>query len=124
MCFKMATNRFYPQKSLINAITNAQQAVCTFTANHDFTIGQVVSFRVTKDFGMFQINNKKGLVVATTDDTVTVNIDSLDWDAFDFSLIDTVGTTPPSCVPCCSVKVPGSNPPQVNLDDTFDNRRV
>ncbi len=120
----MATNRFYPQRALINALTNATQAVTTFTADHDFTLGEVVSFRVTSDFGMFQINQKKGIVLALTSDTITVDIDSSSWDPFDFSLIDTVGTTPPQCVPCCSVRVPGSNPPQVNINDTFDNRRV
>lgn len=120
----MATNRFYPQRALINAITNDTRAVATFTADHDFTIGEVVSFRVTRNFGMFQIHNKKGTVIAITADTITVDIDSSSWDAFDFSLIDTAGTTPPNCVPCCSVKVPGSEPPRVNLQDTFDNRRV
>ncbi len=120
----MATNRFYPQRALINAITNDTQAVTTFTADHDFTVGQVVSFRVTRDFGMFQINNKKGTVIAITSDTITVDIDSSSWDAFDFSLIDTLETTPPQCVPCCSAKVPGSEPPRTNLQDTFDNRRV
>ncbi len=120
----MPTNRFYPQRSLINAITNANQAVATCTTDHDFTVGQVVSFRVTRNFGMFQINNVNGTVLSTTSDTITVDIDSSSWDPFDFSLIDTAGTTPPNCVPCCSVRVPGVEPPMVNIDDTFDNRRV
>ena len=119
----MVTNVIYPQKALINAITNAQQAVATFTADHDFTLGEIISFRVTPNFGMFQINNMKGTVIATTADTVTVNIDTSDWDAFDYSLVDTAGTTPPVCVPCCSTRVPGSEPPRINILDAFDNRR-
>ena len=120
----MPTNQFYPRRAFLNALTNATQAVATFTENHDYTLGQVVSFRVTRNFGMFQINNMKGIVLATTADTITVDIDSSDWDIFDFSALNTAGTTPPMCVPCCSVRVPGSNPPMVNILDAFDNRRV
>ena len=120
----MPTNQIFPRRALINALTNAQQAVATFTADHDYTLGEVVSFRVTRDFGMFQIHQRSGTVVAKTSDTITVDIDSSDWDTFDFSNNDALGTTPPHCVPCCSVRVPGSEPPQVNLLDSFDNRRV
>ena len=120
----MVTNQIYPQKAFINALTNAQQAVATFTADHDFTVGEVVSFRVTRDFGMFQINNERGLVTAITNDTITVDIDSTFWDIFDYSVLDTAGTTPPTCVPCCSKVVPGSSPPRINILDAFDNRRV
>lgn len=120
----MSRNQIYPQKALINSITTAQECVTGFTADHDFTVGEIVSFRVTKNFGMFQINNKKGIVLSKTDDTITVNIDTSDWDAFDYSLLDTAGTTPPMCVPCCSTRIPGSNPPEVNIRDAFDNRKV
>ena len=120
----MVTNRIFPQKALINAITSAQQAVATFTADHDFIVGEIVSFRVRPPFGMFQINNKNGVVLSITSDTITTDIDTLGWDAFDFSLLDTAGTTPPHCVPCCSTKIPGSNPPGITIDDAFDNRRV
>ena len=120
----MVTNQIYPQKAFINAITSAQNAVVTFTADHDITTGEIVSFRVTKSFGMFQINNEKGIVLSKTDDTITVDIDTADWDAFDYSFVDTAGTTPPLCVPCCSTKVPGSSPPGINIKDAFDNRKV
>lgn len=119
----MVTNVIYPQKAFINAITNAQEAVVTFTADHDFTLGEIVSFRVTKNFGMFQVNNKRGVVIGTTSDTITVDIDTSSWDSFDYSALDTAGTTPPVCVPCCSTKVPGSNPPRINILDAFDNRK-
>lgn len=123
----MPTNQIYPQKALINALvaaTNPIHSTVTFTADHDFTVGQIVSFRVTPNFGMFQINNLKGVVLATTSDTITTDIDVSGWDAFDYSSLDAAGTTPPLCVPCCSTKVPASNPPRVNLVDAFDNRKV
>lgn len=120
----MSSNQFYPRLAYINAVTNAQQAVVTFTADHDFTLGEIVSFRCSSQFGMVQINNLKGKVVAKTDDTITVDIDTTNWDAFDYSVLNNAGTTPPVCVPCCSGVVPGSNPSATNLLDTFDNRRV
>ena len=116
--------RFFPRFSYVNDITNATQAVATFTEDHDFQVGEIVSFRVTKPFGMFQIDKKKGKVLAVTNDTITVDIDSSTWDAFDYSLINTEGTTPPVCIPCCSGVIPGSIPRTVILEDAFDNRRT
>ncbi len=119
----MSSNRFFPRKAFINDITNAQQSVVTFTENHDFLISEIVSFRVTKDFGMFEINNKSGKILDKTDNSITVNIDSTTWTTFDYSSLDMPGTTPPVCVPSASGVVK-SEIPQTNLDDSFDNRRT
>ena len=120
----MVTNVIYPQKAFINAITNAQNAVVTFTADHDFTLGEIVSFRVTRKFGMYNLNQKSAIVQATTSDTITVDIDTTSWDPFDYSLLDTAGTTPPIVIPCCSSTIPGTNPTRINQKAAFDNRRV
>ena len=120
----MATNRFFPRFSEINAITNALNAVVTFTADHDFLVGEIVSFRVTPDFGMFEIDKKRAKVIAITSDTITIDVDTSTWDIFDISLLNTKGTTPPVCVPCCSGVIPSSEPKTVILEDAFDNRRV
>lgn len=119
----MVTNVVYPQKALINDITNAVNAVVTFTDDHDFTVGEYVSFRVGRKFGIFQINNKTGLVLSSTSDTITVDIDSSGWDPFDYSMLDEADTTPPMCVPAGSGIIPSSNPKSVNIVDAFDNRR-
>ena len=58
----MVTNVIYPQLAYINALTLGKTTTATFTGNHDFTVGQVVSFRCGKDFGTREINNKKGVV--------------------------------------------------------------
>lgn len=116
--------RNYPKKAFINAITNAQNAVATFTEDHDFTIGEIVSFRVTKDFGMYQLNNMRGKVISITDDTITVNIDTLTWDAFTYALIDTAGTTPPVCLPSSSGVIDNIATPSYNIEDAFDRRNI
>jgi hypothetical protein len=113
---------YYPTRALISAITNATQAVVTFTADHDFTVGEIVSFRVTKDFGMYQINQKRAKVLSMSSDTVTIDIDTSFWDAFSLSNLDAAGTTPPACVPSSSGFIPNAIIPQTNIDDAFDKR--
>lgn len=117
-------NRFVPRYSQISDITNSQNAIVTFFSDHDFLPGQFVSFRVTPDFGMFQINNQRAKVLLATDDSITVNISTLFWDIFDISSLNESGTSPPVCVPCCSGVIPSSRPSTVILADVFDNIRT
>lgn len=119
----MATNRIYPQLSYVSGITNAQYAIATFTEDHDFVIGEIVSFNVTPEFGMFEIDQKKGKVLAITSNTITVDIDTTTWNAFDYSSLNQPGTTPPTCVPVSSGTIEGEYVPTVILEDAFDNRR-
>lgn len=120
----MATNEFYPRYAEIESITNATQAVATFTEDHDFTPGEVVSFRVGKAFGMNEINNKRGKVLFITSDTITVDIDSSTWTPFVLSALNDPGTSPPVCVPSSSSVIPFQENPSVNIQDAFDNRRI
>ena len=120
----MSANVFYPSYAYISAITNATQATVTFTADHDFTAGEIISFRVGKQFGMYQINNKRAKVLTTTDDTVTVDIDTSTWGTFSLSNLNDPGTSPPVCVPSASSVIPFQENPSVNIEDAFDNRRI
>ena len=120
----MASNAFYPRFAYISNITNAQNAVITFTEDHDYTIGEILSFRVQKAFGMPEINNKHAKVIAKTSNTVTVPIDSTTWGAFTLALLNTEGTTPPVCVPSASGVITDLYTPSVNIEDAFDNKRI
>lgn len=120
----MSSNLFYPSLVQISAISNAQLAVVTFSEDHDFTPGEIVSFRVGRPFGMYEINNKRGKVLYNTDDTITVDIDTSTWNAFTLANLDEPGTSPPICVPSSSSVVPFQENPSVNIQDAFDNRRV
>lgn len=119
----MVTHVIYPKKAFINAITNAKKAVITFTEDHDFSLGEIVSFRVGSPFGMFQINNKQGRVLDLDSTSITVDIDTTDWDAFDYSVLNEDGTTPPVCVPVGSSIIPDTSPVKTNQKAAFDNRR-
>jgi len=116
--------RNYPKIAYINAITNALNAVATFTADHDFTIGEIVSFRVTKSFGMREINNYRTKVLSKTNDTITVDLDTSTWTPFTYANINTAGTTPPICVPSCSGVIDNITIPSYNLEDAFDKRNI
>lgn len=120
----MVSNRFYPKKAYINAISNAQYAVVGFTEDHDYLVGEIVSFRCEKQFGMSEINNEKAKILSTTSDTITVDIDTTTWTPFDYSLINTSGTSPPLCVPVGSGSIDNDGVQEVIFEDAFDNRRV
>lgn len=117
-------NNFYPSKAYILSITNEQNAVVTFTENHDFTLGEIVSFRVGKQFGMYEINNVHSRVFAITNDSITTNIDTTTWNAFSLANLNQPGTSPPCCVPSASGVIPFEEESRVTLYDAFDNRPV
>ncbi len=121
----MATVNFYPSLSFISAITNEQNAVVTFTADHEFTVGEIVGFRVEQAFGMYEINKLRSRVFAITSNSITTNIDTSTWNAFSLANLNQPGTTPPCCVPSSSGVIPFEDvTPRVTLFDAFDNRPV
>lgn len=117
---------FYPSLAYIVGITNAQFAVVEFEDPHSFTLGELISLRVTAPYGMPELNNKTSRVVQTTSTTVTLEIDTTFLNHFIYPAED--GLTPPTAVPAGSSVIP--NPvfpfspqgiPTVNLQDAFDN---
>lgn len=117
----MTNNQFYPRMRYISDITNAQQAVVTCTEDHDFTVGEIVSFRVSPQNGMDQINNRQSKVISITSDTVTVDVETLLFDEFIPGLDVKI---PPVIVPSASGILSDLYTPTVTLEDAFDNRRV
>lgn len=114
-------SQFFPRVRLISDISNAQYAVLTFTEDHDFLVDEIISIRVTKPYGMVQINNRQGKVLAITSDTATVDIDSSNFEAF-VTPVSLLRTTPPCAVPSSSGVDSTSAMPRTILEDAFDNR--
>lgn len=134
---KIIPSRFYPRWQWINSISQATQAVVTFTKNNDFTPGEIVSFRVPSEFGMDEINNRTARVLSVTNSStassITIDLDTSGFTAFTFptSAVAVAGISPAICVPSSSGVVPfnGSatipqQPPGTNLLDAFDNRNT
>ena len=117
----MTNYSFVPKYFLIQSIAQGQNTVITFTEDHDYTVGEYVSLRCSKDNGMVEINNKRGKVLELTDDTITVDIDSINFTPFNFDL--EVAQLALACPAGSGVK-PGEYVPTVILDDCFDNIRT
>ena len=110
---------FIPNLQYISNITQSSSAVVTFTTNHNFILGEWISFRVPPPNGMIQLNNQKALIIALTPDTVTIEVDSLQFYAF-------ISVQDPQ-IPCIAVPAGSGIPPgtaTVTLEDAFDNRPV
>jgi hypothetical protein len=135
---KFIPNRMYPRYGFIGWISQATQAVVYFTATNDFTPGEIVSFRVSSDYGMEEINNVQARVLSVTNSatvsSITIDLDTTGFTAFSFPTSATAltGVSPAVVLPSSSGVVPDSSgsatnpqqPPGTNLRDSFDNRNT
>lgn len=94
---------FTPRQNYISAITAAASMVVTCTFAHTFAVGEKVGLRVPALWGMPEANGLVGQVTAinTTNNTVTLNINSTGFTAFAFptSALAANGTDLPQIFP-------------------------
>jgi hypothetical protein len=112
-------NNTYPQLAYITDISRALNGVITFSADHGFTVGEIIGLRVSEEFGMIQLNNQEVKVVSVTSDTATIDVDTHLFNPF-----INAGTSvqrPCIAVPSSSGVIPNSAIPQTNLSDAYDN---
>lgn len=107
--------QYYPRRLFITKITQAASAVVTFSVTHNLTVGQRLVFgNIPSMYGMTQMSGLRGLITAidTTNNTVTVDIDSSAFTAFAFPVTATAATahTQPSAVPFGDGPYPAANP--------------
>lgn len=72
----------------ITAITQADPAVVTTEEEHAFVVGALVTFQIPKVYGMVELNGLKGYVSAITTNTVTVAVDTTQFQAFSVPSLD------------------------------------
>lgn len=111
--------QFIPNLQYVTNITQEALAVVTFLNNHNFTVGEWISFRVPPPNGMIQLNNQKALIISLTPNTVTINVDTLQFYPF---IYVTNGQIPCVAVPAGSGIPPGTA--TVTLEDAFDNEPI
>lgn len=104
--YKLSNEAIYqPKQRVITSITQAAQAVITFAAPHNFTVGQEIRLKVpvvtAVAYGMSEANNLIVTVLAvnTANNTVTVDLDTTGFTAFAFPLTADVPFTPAQAVP-------------------------
>lgn len=75
---------FKPRRRYITAVSTGATTTVTASVTHGYAVGEVVSFRVPSIWGMTQLNELDGeiLSVNTTNNTITVDIDSSAFTAF------------------------------------------
>lgn len=87
---------FTPSNRNIANITQAASAVVTTLVDHNYAVGQAITFNVNSDSGMTQINGLVGNITAVTTSTFTVDINSSGFTAFNFPLPAVAPYTPSS----------------------------
>lgn len=73
-----------PRYLYITGISKATQAVVTVSCVHNYVVGELIYFSVPQSFGMQEISGLTGKIVAVTDYTMTVDIDSSAFTTFAF----------------------------------------
>lgn len=90
---------FYPRNRFIAAITAANPGVITTTVSHGFTVGQKLSFRVSANYGMIELDGLTATVTAVAASTITTDIDTSGFTAFAWPLTAAVPITPAQVIP-------------------------
>lgn len=116
----MSSNLFTPYVVLISSITRGQTTLVEFSSTHGFVLNEIIGMRVSRPYGMWEINQKRGKVLDATSTTVTLDIDSTNYTHFSIPG-STLGTSPPCAVPSSSGIDFSPYTPTMILNDCFDN---
>jgi len=81
-----------PRYLFITKITQASQAVVTVSCEHNYVVGELITFSVPVSFGMSQLQGLTGKIVAVGAYTMTVDIDTSTFTAFAFPASTSVPT--------------------------------
>ena len=110
---------YSPVVRTITSITQAAQAVVTTSVDHNYSIGDACRFSTNADgyeyFGMPEIDGLTGNIVAVTQHTFTVDIDTTAFTPFAFPVTGQYAFTPAIVVPF------GENAQVGSLNDAKQN---
>jgi len=98
--FGTNTRVFAPGMFVISSITNANPAVVTTTANHDYVDGAIVRFDIQPACGMDQIDGMTSSILVTGATTFTTLIDTTLFAPFTIPVAPDVHTNICSLVVC------------------------
>jgi len=83
----------------IASVTNANPCVVTTVDDHGYPAGLKVRFLIPTQFGMVQLNLVNTQVIAVTSDTLTLDLDSTNFNAFAYPSPLPSAYTNPSVIP-------------------------
>lgn len=111
---------FVPPLRFIISISLSPQCVVTFSEEHFFKIGEIITIKSSKPYGMTEINNLSSRIIDLSSDTVTLEIDTSNFTAFVYPPVGVVQIVAVA-VPSGSGIIPLEYTPTVTLQDVFDN---
>lgn len=83
----------------IESISNSYPMVLTTTVDHGYPAGLMVRFLIPIMFGMQELNDIEGQVISVTDNTLTLNINSINFSLFSYPSPLPSAYTSPSVIP-------------------------
>jgi hypothetical protein len=104
----------------IASITNANPMVVTTVNNHGYIPGMMVTFLITTQFGMVQLNNLNAQVLQVTNNTLTINLNSTNFSVFSYPSPLPSAYTPPSVIPNSSGPYLAPQPLPYGNQDSFE----
>lgn len=80
----LAPSPVVPPFLIVSGISNATKAIVTVSTTNSYVVGQLLYFSVPFTYGMFQINELTGQILAVdvTNLIFTVNINTTQFDVF------------------------------------------
>jgi hypothetical protein len=86
----------------IASITNSYPMIVTTSFPHHYVAGLDVTFLIPTMFGMQELNNVNAQVVSVTSNTLTINLDSINFSVFSYPNPLPSAYTHPSVIPNAS----------------------
>lgn len=101
----------------ITAVTNSNPCVVTTLDNHNYVAGMNVTFLIPSQFGMTELNGLNVQVLSFTNNTLTLNLDSIFFTPFYYPNPLPNAYTPPTVIPNSSgIYLPPQPLPYGNQD--------
>lgn len=104
----------------IESITQTFPMVVTTINNHNYVIGMIITFLIPLQFGMQQLNNSMGPVIDLTTNTLTININAINFTPFAYPSPLPSAFTPPSIIPYASGRYLPPLPLPYGNQDSFE----
>lgn len=86
----------------IQSVTNAFPCVVTTVNDHGYVAGMMIRFLIPDAFKMVQLNDVSCQVLQVTSNTLTLNLDSINFSVFSYPSPLPSAYTPPSVIPNAS----------------------
>jgi hypothetical protein len=104
----------------IASVTNANPMVITTVNNHGYVAGMNLTFLIPIIFGMQELNNLNAQVLSVTSNSLTINLNSINFSVFSYPSPLPSAFTLPSVIPNASGPYLPPQPLPYGNQDSFE----